>query len=63
MPAGIVSTTGIGGLALGGGHGYHARKHGLTIDDLVEADLVEADGVLTDGHLVTVSETQRAGLF
>jgi hypothetical protein len=58
VPSGIISTTGVAGLTLSGGHGYLSRKHGLTIDNLVEADVV-----LADGRLVTASADSHPDLF
>ena len=57
-PSGIISTTGVAGLTLGGGMGHLSRKYGLSIDNLLSADMV-----LADGRFVTVSENNHPDLF
>jgi len=55
---GIISTTGIAGLTLGGGIGYLSRGLGLSLDNLVSADVVTADG-----KMLVASERENADLF
>jgi FAD/FMN-containing dehydrogenase len=57
-PSGFVSSTGVGGLTLGGGIGYLSRAHGLTIDNLLGVDMV-----LADGSFVTADAEHHADLF
>ena len=58
VPSGFISTTGVGGLTLGGGIGYLARQYGLTIDNLLGVDMV-----LADGRFVTANVEENADLF
>ena len=58
VPSGFISTTGVGGLTLGGGLGYLTRKYGLTIDNLLAVDIV-----LADGRCVTANAEMNADLF
>ena len=57
-PGGVVSTTGVAGLTLGGGLGWVRRKYGMSIDSLVSVDMVTADG-----EFVRASEEENPDLY
>jgi FAD/FMN-containing dehydrogenase len=58
VPSGIISTTGVAGLTLGGGFGWLTRKHGHTADHLRSVTIVTADG-----NMRSASETEHSDLF
>lgn len=58
VPSGIVSSTGVAGLTLGGGMGYLSRRYGLTIDNLLAVDIV-----LADGTFVVANAEENSDLF
>ncbi|HEU0286478.1 MAG TPA: FAD-binding oxidoreductase [Nocardioidaceae bacterium] len=55
---GDTGSVGIGGITLGGGHGYLSRVHGLTIDNLLAAEIVTADG-----QVIVTDEDNNPDLF
>ncbi|CAN5658870.1 FAD-binding oxidoreductase [soil metagenome] len=57
-PGGLISTTGVAGLALGGGFGHLSRSYGLCCDNIVSAEVVTASG-----DVVTASDNENADLF
>jgi hypothetical protein len=58
LPSGIIGSTGVAGLTLGGGIGYLSRKGGLTVDNLLEAEVV-----LASGELMTTNASKNSDLF
>ncbi len=57
-PGGVISTTGVSGLTLGGGFGHLTRRYGLSCDNVVSVDVVTADG-----QFLTASASENSDLF
>lgn len=57
-PSGVISTTGVAGLTLGGGIGHLTRKYGLSIDNLLSVDMI-----LADGRFVSADAKENPDLF
>ncbi len=55
VPSGVVGTTGVAGLTLGGGTGWQLNKHGLTVDNLHSVEIVTADGAV---RIASASENE-----
>ncbi len=58
IPAGVIGSTGVAGLTLGGGLGYLTRNYGLSIDNLIEVEMV-----LADGSVVKANQKENTDLF
>jgi FAD/FMN-containing dehydrogenase len=58
VPSGVVSSTGIAGLTLGGGHGWLMGRYGMAVDNLLSAEVV-----LASGEVATASDTENPDLF
>ena len=58
VPGGVVSTTGVAGLTLGGGQGWLRRTYGMSCDSLLSADVIAPDGAC-----LTASDTKNTDLF
>src|SRR5579871_4428609 len=58
VPSGVIASTGVAGLTLGGGMGHLTRKFGLTIDNMLSVDMV-----LADGSFVVASADENPDLF
>lgn len=58
VPSGTVTTTGVAGLALGGGLGFNTRQYGMTVDNTLGYEVVTVDG-----RLIRANADENPGLF